>query len=89
MLKACCWHVLRPAAASQQCVVFVATRQMCLLQTQMLSGRAHRSQAGEATFEVAVSRRRHRHSKRESERVSLRPNLLTPAPSTFPHPLRD
>lgn len=74
VVKGCSWHVVRPAAAaSQQCAVFVATRQMCLLQTQMLFTHVHPGQAGKATIEVAVSWRRHRHSERETERVSLCP----------------
>lgn len=79
VLKRCSWHMLRPAAAFQQCAVFVATRQMCLPQPQMLFSRPHPSQAGEAAIEVAVPRRRHRHSESETERVSLRPNH-TPSP---------
>lgn len=77
VLKRCSWHMLRPAAAFQQCAVFVAARQMCLPQPQMLFSRPHPSQAGEATIEVAVPRRRH--SERETERVSSRPNH-TPSP---------
>lgn len=66
VLKGCSWHVIRPAAASQQRAVLVATRQMCLLRTQMLFSRVHPSQAGMATIEVAVSWSRHRHSETEA-----------------------